>query len=286
MTLFQAASSAYEQRLRRAEYLAGEHGFAAEVLNFFSEITKFQKSLYARIAAAVDPTAVQAGGHSPPIRKAFDATLLLPHFRAFLATVERHAPAPLAEAARELAAQPSEMWIPQLAAYWSDAQVEAKGESDDRGAGALPVAQFFPRAFLQPYAEFLAEQIPTPTLLETAKLCPLCGSQPFLGVLRREGDGGKRFLVCNFCAQEWEFRRLLCPTCGEDHERKLPIYVAEQFPHVRVEACETCKSYLPTIDLTKDGNAIPLVDDLAAMPLTLWAQEHGFVRRHANLLGT
>jgi formate dehydrogenase maturation protein FdhE len=28
------------------------------------------------------------------------------------------------------------------------------------------------------------------------------------------------------------------------------------------------------------------VDDLAAMPLTLWAQEHGFVRRHANLLGT
>ena len=283
MTLFQAASSAYEQRLRRAEYLAGEHAFAAEVLKFFSEITKFQKSLYARIAAANPATAAHGGRPSPPIREAFDAALVLPHFRAFLSTVERYAPAPLAESARQMAAQPSDTWIAQLAEYWSGSASVQTAFGDGE---AEAVAQFFPRAFLQPYAEILAEQIPTPTLLETAKLCPLCGGQPFLGVLRREGDGGKRFLVCNFCAQEWEFRRLLCPNCGEDHERKLPIYVAEQFPHVRVEACETCKSYLPAIDLTKDGNAIPLVDDLAALPLTLWAHEHDFVRRHANLLGT
>ncbi len=73
-------------------------------------------------------------------------------------------------------------------------------------------------------------------------------------------------MVCSFCLQEWEFRRILCPTRGEEAESKLPVYVAEQFPHIRVEACDTCKFYLRTIDLTKDGHAIPLVDDLAAIP--------------------
>jgi FdhE protein len=57
-------------------------------------------------------------------------------------------------------------------------------------------------------------------------------------------------------------------------------------PHVRVEACDTCKSYLRTIDLTKDGHAVPLVDDLAAISLTLWADERGYRRLQPNLLGS
>jgi FdhE protein len=105
-------------------------------------------------------------------------------------------------------------------------------------------------------------------------------------VLRLEGDGGKRCMVCSFCGYEWEFRRILCPTCGEEEEKKLPVYVAEQFPHVRVEACETCKFFVRTIDLTKDGYAVPVVDDLAAIPLTLWAHEHGYSRLQPNLLGS
>jgi FdhE protein len=52
-----------------------------------------------------------------------------------------------------------------------------------------------------------------------------------------------------------------------------------------VEACDTCKRQLRTIDLTKDGNAVPDVDDLAAIPLTLWAQEFGYERIFPNLLG-
>ena len=76
------------------------------------------------------------------------------------------------------------------------------------------------------------------------------------------------------------------PTCGEESESKLPVYVAEQFSHIRVETCDTCKFYLRTIDLTKDGHAIPLIDDLAAIPLSLWAHEHGYSRLQPNLLGT
>jgi len=106
------------------------------------------------------------------------------------------------------------------------------------------------------------------------------------GVLRIEGDGGKRFLLCSFCGTEWEFRRIYCAYCGEAREASLPVFVAEKFPQIRVEACDTCRHCLRTVDLTKDGNAIPLVDDLAAIPLALWAEESGYQRIHGNLLGT
>jgi formate dehydrogenase maturation protein FdhE len=38
--------------------------------------------------------------------------------------------------------------------------------------------------------------------------------------------------------------------------------------------------------LTKDGNAVPMVDDLAALPLSFWAEEQGYQRIQGNLLGT
>lgn len=42
---------------------------------------------------------------------------------------------------------------------------------------------------------------------------------------------------------------------------------------------------LGTVDLTKNDQAIPLVDDLGAIPLSLRADEHGYCRLQANLLG-
>lgn len=92
--------------------------------------------------------------------------------------------------------------------------------------------------------------------------------------------------MCSFCSQEWGFRRILCAHCGEEREERLPVYVAEEFAHIRVEACDTCKFCLRTVDLTKDGNAVPLVDDLAAIPLSLWAAENGYKRIQGNLLGS
>ena len=287
MNLFQAVRGQYEDRLQRAEFLAKTHPFAAEFLNFYQVIAQFQKTLYNRIAAS----APAQQGDATPIRESFDPAIVLPHFRAFLDVTQRSAPAPLADAAQQVSAQPADSWLALLSSYWTHAGLATphricSGESLDSHGAPDPFTQFLPRAFLQPYAEFLAEQLPKPVLLVTATLCPLCGGAPLLGVLRREGDSGKRILLCSFCSQEWEFRRIHCPTCGEQSETKLPVYVAEQFPHIRVEACDTCHNYLRTIDLTKDGHAIPLIDDLAALPLTLWATEHNYTRPQPNLLGT
>ena len=116
-------------------------------------------------------------------------------------------------------------------------------------------------------------------------LCPFCGEKPVAAVLRPEGDGAKRFLLCSLCFTEWEFRRLLCPNCGEEDKDKLPIYTADEFPHVRVEACDSCHVYLKAVDLTKNGLAVPEVDELASGALDLWAAEHGYTKLQTNLFG-
>jgi len=276
MTTAPTGATEYDARIRRAERLSAQHPFAAEFLNFYKHVAAFQKTLRAVIVASSNVKSSSA--LSSNVRDPLDLTVLLPHFRGFLSTIEQHAPSALEKAAHEMALLPSDSWIASLEAYWQH------GGKYDQQVGAF--AQFLARAFLQPYAEFRAAKMPQPPMLVTVRVCPLCSARPLMGVLRVEGDSGKRFLLCSLCSQEWEFRRIHCPTCGEQAEGKLPVYVAEQLPHIRVEACDTCKFYLQTVDLTKDGHAIPLVDDLAAIPLTLWAHEHGYSRLQPNLLGT
>jgi FdhE protein len=276
MTTTQTGGTEYDARMRRAERLSSEHSFATEFLDFYKHVAAFQKTLRANFSASSgmkSRSAPAAELHDP-----LDLTVLLPHFRGFLSTIEQHAPPALGKAAHQMSLLPSDSWVAGLEAYWEHA-----GKYDQQ-VGAF--AQFMARAFLQPYAEFRAAKAPRAPIVMTVRVCPLCGSRPLLGVLRPEGDSGKRFLLCSFCSQEWEFRRILCPTCGEEAEGKLPVYVAEQLPHIRVEACDTCRFYVRTVDLTKDGHAIPLVDDLAAIPLSLWAHEKGYLRLQPNLLGT
>ena len=148
----------------------------------------------------------------------------------------------------------------------------------------IPPARFFARVVLQPYAEYLASRGDVNATGESPT-CPFCNARPVAGVLRGEGDGGKRWLLCSLCSTEWQYRRVLCPGCGEENKDKLPIYTAAEFPAARVDACDTCHTYLKSIDLTKDGHAIPMVDEIATVALNIWAEEHDYVKLETNLLG-
>ena len=141
-------------------------------------------------------------------------------------------------------------------------------------------ARFFWRVLMQPYAERFRKSGEG-----TGSKCPSCGGKPVVGVMRGEGDGAKRSLVCHLCRLEWPYRRLICPNCGEEDKEKLPVYLAEQIAHVRVEACDTCRTYLKSVDLTKDGFAVPEVDEIATVVLNLWADEHGYTKIETNVLG-
>lgn len=149
---------------------------------------------------------------------------------------------------------------------------------------ATPAEAFLSQIVRQPYQETLARRrgaLPR----QVQPLCPFCGAHPVVAVLRPEGDGAKRSLLCNLCFTEWDFRRLLCPHCGEEDKDKLPVYTAEEFPHIRVEACDTCGSYIKSVDLTRNGLAVPEVDELASISLDIWAAENGYSKLQANLFG-
>lgn len=141
--------------------------------------------------------------------------------------------------------------------------------------------KFFWRVLMQPYAE----RFRNPPSEPQGGVCPVCGHKPVVGVLRGEGDGARRSLVCSLCSLEWPYRRLICPNCGEEDKEKLPVYKADRIDHVRIEACDTCRTYIKSVDLTKDGFAVPQVDEIATLTLNLWADERGYAKVETNLLG-
>lgn len=55
--------------------------------------------------------------------------------------------------------------------------------------------------------------------------------------------------------------------------------------HLQTQTCDTCQRYLHHIDLSKELAAVPDVDEIAALPLDVWALERGFQKLHPNLVG-
>jgi FdhE protein len=263
----------WDARIRRANELACSHPFASEGLRFYERLARSQKSLYAEIQAESGEAKEKRLCGS--LRREFDVFILLPRFAPFLSALEEIAPPPLARATHELRLQASR-WQEILRKFWEQSAVSASLQ---------PAEQLVSWLFLQPYAEYLADHSEWGPRDGMSSTCPRCGSKPQVGVLRPEGDGGKRSLICSLCATEWDYGRIACAACGEEDPRKLALYSANEFGYMRVEACESCRRYVKTVDLTKNGNAVPLVDELAMIPLDLWAAEHGYEKIHPNLLG-
>jgi len=111
---------------------------------------------------------------------------------------------------------------------------------------------------------------------------PGCEGTPQVGCLVPQAEGERLELVCALCLGRRPFPRGQCPGCGE---ARLVYYSAAGFDHVQLQACEDCRKYLVLVDLGKEPEAIPEVDELAALPLDLWAQEQGYRKLFPNLAG-
>jgi formate dehydrogenase formation protein len=146
--------------------------------------------------------------------------------------------------------------------------------------------------------------------------CPVCGGAPQLSYIAPPPESlaaGPRSLLCSRCGTSWPYPRLTCAACGERDTAKLTVIAEEgteerrlsgstvrglrgrsesdagaagpRFPHMRVDACTSCSRYLLSVDLGRDPRAVPLVDELAAIPLDLHAVESGFTKVVPNLMG-
>jgi len=277
------AETLWQQRIRRAESLAAKYSFAGQILAFYIQLARFQQDLYQRLERSSARVAQDAGPSNPGPPELPE---LLATFPAFLALVRKHGPARLAQIAHDLGQAPYTSWTDLLNHTWSvqTPSIQTWSVQDPTEHPSDPT-EFLALAFLQPYAEFIRCRVPLQLEGYTQPLCPFCSRKPGLAVLRPLGDGARRNLICGFCLCEWEFRRIVCPNCDEKDHAKLPVYTADEFSYIRVECCDTCRTYIKSIDLSKNGLADPLVDELASVPLDLWAQERGYTKLHPNLLG-
>lgn len=265
----------WDRRIARAGELSKSQTAVAELLTFYQGVARFQKQICEQLAAADD--------HS--------VSVLLPYFPGLFSLVAQIGSPALVTTAKDLAQRSRDDLLKEdllelLAHAWQPPVNDCDNGEKSENFSAESV--FFARALLQPYGEYLAGRTKVSADLSADSgqaHCPFCGSKPHLAVLRPEGDGGKRSLMCGLCSTEWNFRRVVCPNCGEQNKDHLPIFVAKEFDYVRVDACDTCRTYIKSIDLTKNGNAVPVVDELATVSLNLWAAENNYHKLSPNLFG-
>ena len=241
----------YEARIARAKELAEIYPTAASLLSFYRELAEFQEPIFEQADS--------------------EARSLVRYFPSLLELVSANGPDQLARFGAEHLHDAAAQERLLLACWQGDAP-------HDEG-------RFYARVLLQPYAERLANGAAPGNVTGSESTCPFCSARPALAVLRGEGDGAKRSLQCSVCSIEWLYRRVLCPGCGEENKDHLPIYIADGFDYVRVDACDTCRTYIKSIDLTKNGHAVPIVDEIATVALNIWAEEHDYVKLESNLLG-
>ena len=284
--------SNWDERIARAHLLAEARPAAAGPLAFYASLAAFQQTL----ARNADP---RSDGES----SAVDIDRIVAALQSLLAWLRQASPLPT-EPLEEVSDISRDTWRDLVRSYltaegWGaryrepgqdgvDDTLDHQAITQDAEAAIAAderLVQFVVEAVLQPFADRLPLR-PGPRFdSRSAMRCPRCATLPVAAVLREEGHGSKRWLLCALCLTEWNCTRIVCPACGEREFSNLPVYTAEQFAHVRVDACDGCRHYIKTIDLTKDGLAVPCVDDIASVSLDLWARERGYVRIKRNVLG-
>ena len=258
-------NESWSQRVVRARQLAQGDGPVAALLSSYADLLALQQASFESFK--------KGGAPSGSLER--DLPVVREQVPPLLHAIAKKGPERLAMEAAELLNDRAGGAIDRLLlAYWHT-------PSDHN---------FFGKAALQPYASWLAESGVDPIdrqMTRADNRCPFCSGRPQLSILvaASESDGGSRQLLCATCLAVWPFRRVVCVYCGEDDERKTGYFHTPAFDHLRLDTCESCKHYLKTVDLTKLGLAVPLVDEVAGAPLDLWAREHGYEKVELNLLG-
>jgi FdhE protein len=282
----QTVTSPWAAHRRRGEALRDRHRHAAQMLTLYLALLDAWEEAW-RCARASQPEPHELAGWA--------AEQVLP--RVVTATVQ-FGPRPLAAAVSDLRASGA---IEQLLIDWL------------AGVEAPPVERYLARAVLRGPLEAVDAAAacagdPSP---RGGRNCPSCGGRPQLS-FRTNADGalvsGRRYLTCARCGSSWAYSSNTCASCGETAGAQRTVFAEHRdgpvvgrgnghaprdgapsdpplFPHLRIEACESCTRYLIDVDLGLDVRAVPEVDELAALPLDLFAAERGLQKIAPNLMG-
>jgi hypothetical protein len=287
------ATSPWAASRRRAEALRDSRPFAAEVLTLYLALLDVWESTWPAPPVREAPV---WEAPAPEALAGWAAEHVLP--RVVEVSVA-YGPPPLAKVLADVPAEDLRAAGPELLTAWL------------AGAELASVERYLARSALRgPLAGLAAADAaavgvacasdPAP---RGGRRCPSCGGPPQLSFRTDAADplvSGRRRLQCARCAQSWGFSSSTCPSCGETVGAKRTVYAehgerpqvgrgagtaAATFPHMRVEGCDSCARYLIDVDLGRDPRAVPEVDELAALPLDLYAAERGISKITPNLMG-
>jgi FdhE protein len=255
----------WERRIDRAALLAERGAAIRPLMLAYTHVLGLQRDCHATLPSSADRLSGRLERDLAALRRSVPP---------MLAAIADAGPPPLVDEARRLLAS-------------RDADIDALLMAAWRTAAGQ---DFFAKMILQPYAQYLTEADMRPAdrgLPAGDSACPFCGGVPQLSILHSSGngDGGGRQLLCATCLTRWPFRRIRCAFCGEEDERRLGYFHSEIFEHLRVDGCDTCRRYLKTVDLTRLGLAVPIVDEVAGASLDLWAVGQGYQKIELNLMG-
>ena len=287
MAVTLAGSDIWAQRRRRVSELRARQGFARQLLDFYGALLGVQETAFQEAATAL-PAADDVAAYVAEVvvSRVVDVSLFAGPDRLRSELIHR------LETERPVGM--IERWI--------------------AGDEQPIVDRYLARAALGPVLEALDTKARArcggP---RDARHCPECGGPPQLSYFERSPDDlatGPRRLLCARCGATWGYPRMTCAGCGEGESAKLPVFSEHGtasgergsvvrglpggaaggpehavFPHMRIEACESCRRYILSIDLATERAAVLLVDEMAAIPLDLYARERGFSKVIPNLMG-
>ena len=289
MRAIRGGPGTFESRLERVEALEPTPA-SAHALAFLARILRHQRARVGRDVVEAAAGRVAADVVSNRLVESFPLLDLRPAVDAISSEIDETvsvltrpdalAPGALRDTGEDLAARAAVDRSELIEAWLDDPAL------------LDPRLAFWVRVAAGPILESAAGRLdPIPSEQWGGRACPACGDVPQCAAIVEESggfmQGAPRYLICGRCATWWAFPRAVCPSCGEDDSRKLGPFVSDEWDHARIDVCDTCRGYVKTFDLRKEGAGavIPLVDDVATLALDVWAHETGLTRPAVSLAG-
>lgn len=263
MTVTVESATAFDERARRARELAARYAHVAEPLGLYGALQDAQATAFERARADRPRTDELA---------AYAVRVAVPGVMEATMTAG------------------TEMLREAVLLRFHGGDLEAIVAAWLRGDEQDPTDTYLARAAAAPLLEALPDDAAGLRAQDSDdRHCPVCGGLPQVAVFTATGEAlvtGERRLVCSRCGTEWRYARMTCASCGETGGANMPILSdPERLAHIRVDACDSCRRYLLTVDLRQEPHAVPIVDEIAGLPLDLVAAERGYAKITPNVMG-
>jgi FdhE protein len=207
---------------------------------------------------------------------AYDLTESKDYFLALLEIAEKRSPGETGEMARKI--REGEISFNDLIyESFNPPPLEENAAVDEEEENSYDLVELFLEESLRPALEKVVQTYGDVVRKSewSEGYCPICGREPKIGEIRDEEE--TRYLYCNQCGFEWDYRRIKCPFCGNEEQQTLAYFTIEEDSRYRVDVCNECKRYIKIVDFRNTKEKANMdVEDIATLHLDMLANDEGY----------